>query len=143
MKEQETQKITTTKRAPTSRERRMLGLAAKQANTSNFPVFRHGAVLAKGSKVLSLGVNKNQFSSFAAKFKKKPEHATVHAELGCILGVDRRSTSGATIYVVRISPQGEWRMSKPCCMCQAAMRYVGIRRVIYSVDKKFIGEMKL
>ena len=143
MKEQETQKITTTKRAPTSREKRMLGLAAKQASNSDFPVFKHGAVLAKGSKVLSLGVNKNQFSSFAAKFKKEPEHATVHAELGCILRVDRGSTSGATIYVVRINSQGEWRLSKPCCMCQTAMRHVGIRRVIYSVNEKFIGEMKL
>ena len=143
MKEQETQKITTTKRAPTSREKRMLSLAAKQASTSDFPVFRHGAVLAKGSKVLNLGVNKNQFNSFAAKFNKRPEYATVHAELGCILGVDRRSTSGATVYVVRISPNGGWRMSKPCCMCQAAMRHVGVRRVLYSVDEKYIGEMKL
>lgn len=136
-------KTSTTRRKPTSRERRMLNLAAKQAITSEFPTFKHGAVLAKGASILNLGVNKNQFSSFAARFKEVPYHATIHAELGCILGVDRESTSGSTVYVVRINPQGEWRMSKPCCMCQAAMRHVGIKKVIYSVDKKHIGEMKL
>jgi len=143
MKGQERQKITTTKRVPTSRERRMLDLAAKQASTSNFPSFKHGAVLAKGSSVLNLGVNKNRFNSFAARFMKEPWHATMHAELGCILGVDRESTSGSTVYVVRVNPLGVWRMSKPCCMCQSAMRYVGIRRVVYSVDEKHIGEIKL
>ena len=146
------QKRVPTKRVPTSRERRMLDLAAKQASTSSFPSFKHGAVLAKGASVLNLGVNKNQFNSFGKykyrscediRFMKEPWHATMHAELGCILGVDRESTSGSTVYVVRVNPLGVWRMSKPCCMCQSAMRYVGIRRVVYSVDEKHIGEMKL
>ncbi len=54
-------KIITTKRSPTSKERGMIELAAKQAAISEFPTFRHGAVLVKGGAVLSLGVNKNQF----------------------------------------------------------------------------------
>lgn len=138
-----TTKTSSIHRKPTSRERRMLKLAAKQASNSEFPTFKHGAVLAKGASILNLGVNKNQFHSFAARFRDVPCHATIHAELSCILGVDRESTLGSTVYVVRINPQGEWRMSKPCCMCQAAMKHVGIKKVIYSVDKKHIGEMKL
>ena len=136
-------KIITTKRKPTSREKGMMELAAKQANGSEFPVFRHGAVLVKGGSVLSLGVNKNQFHSFAAKFKKVPRHATIHAELSCLLAAGGESAAGSTMYVVRINPQGEWRMSKPCCMCQAAMKHVGVKKVIYSVDSNHVGEMKI
>ena len=136
-------KIIPSSRKPTSREKRMLDLAAKQAANSSFPSFKHGAVLTKGASILNLGVNKKQYSSFAARFRDSPDHATIHAELGCILGVDRQSTSGSTVYVVRINPQGEWRLSKPCRMCQEAMRHVGIKRVIYSVEKNHIGEMKL
>ena len=121
----------------------MMELAAKQAANSNFPVFRHGAVLVKGGSVLSLGVNKNQFHSFAAKFKKVPRHATIHAELSCLLAAGGESAAGSTMYVVRINPQGEWRMSKPCCMCQAAMKHVGVKKVIYSVDSNHVGEMKI
>lgn len=131
------------KRKPTIREKRMMELAAKQAAFSEFPTFRHGAVLVRGGAVLSLGVNKNQFHSFAAKFKKVPKHATIHAELSCLLAAGKESASGGTMYVVRINPQGEWRMSKPCQMCQAALKHVGVKKVIFSVDSNHIGEMKV
>ena len=130
------------KRIPTSRERRMLELAAKTAATSSFRNFKHGAVLAKGSSVLNISTNKNQYSSFAARFKECPSHATVHAELGAILGVDRDSTSSSHVYVVRVNKIGDWKLSKPCQMCQAAMEYVGIKKVIYSVGKDEVGEIR-
>ena len=120
----------------------MLELAAKTAATSSFPNFKHGAVLAKGSSVLNISTNKNQYSSFAARFKEYPSHATVHAELGAILGVDRDSTSSSHVYVVRVNKIGDWKLSKPCQMCQAAMEYVGIKKVIYSVGKDEVGEIR-
>ena len=135
--------ITTTNRCPTSRERRMLEQAAKLAKTSAFPTFKHGAVLARGASIHNQGVNKNQYCSFAARFKKNPKHATIHAELGCILGVDRSITEGATVYVARINKTGEWKNSKPCKMCQAAMEHVGIRKAVYTIDQNTIGEMRI
>jgi tRNA(Arg) A34 adenosine deaminase TadA len=131
------------KRLPTNKERNMLGLAVKQALTSSFPTYKHGAVMTKGSSIISLGVNKKQFNSFAARFRDVPENATVHAELCCVLGVDKRTTSGANIYVARVNNAGKWMMSKPCPMCQAALNYVGIKKVIYTIDEKHIGEMRL
>tara|TARA_R110000851_G_scaffold89540_2_gene195125 strand:+ start:237 stop:605 length:369 start_codon:yes stop_codon:yes gene_type:complete len=122
----------------------MLNIASRQAMTSDFPTFKHGAVLAKGSTILNLGVNKNQFNSFAARFKSVPKHhATLHAELCCVLGVERESTLGATVYVARVNRRGAWKMSKPCCMCEAAMKYIGIKKVIYTVDEHHIGEIRL
>jgi tRNA(Arg) A34 adenosine deaminase TadA len=34
-------------------------------------------------------------------------------------------------------------MSKPCSMCESAMRHVGIKKVVYTVDEEEIGSFKL
>ena len=104
---------------------------------------RHGAVLVKGSRVINTSPNKSKFNSFASRFyPKEKQWATIHAELGSILNVERKNTEGATVYVVRVSAKDELRMSKPCEMCQAAMKWVGIKKVVYSTNKGF-KEMKL
>jgi deoxycytidylate deaminase len=105
---------------------------------------RHGAVLVKGSNVANTSCNKNKFSSFAMRFKKNNKsHARIHAELGSILNIERANTEGAIIYVVRTNNQHELRLSKPCSMCEAAMRWVGIKKVIYSTSNETFREMKL
>ena len=82
-----------------------------------------------------LDKRKDGFNSFGARFRKKDYgRATLHAELGAILNVERSNTEGATIYVVRVNKKGEQRLSKPCHMCESAMRYCGIKRVIYSTN---------
>jgi tRNA(Arg) A34 adenosine deaminase TadA len=60
--------------------------------------------------------------------------ATQHAEISAILGMPRKATQGADMYVVRINNFCEWRMSKPCCMCEEALRFVGVKRVFYTLD---------
>jgi tRNA(Arg) A34 adenosine deaminase TadA len=78
------------------------------------------------------------------RFRKKDLGlATVHAELGAILGVDRKLTHGATIYVARIGKEDAYRPSQPCGMCMAAMRYVGVKRVVFTINNKFAGSYKL
>ena len=128
----------------TKRDRRMIDLAIRQAFSSEFPTFRHGAVLARGSSVLNVGVNKAQYTSFGARFRRdNPNFATIHAEIACILGVERKKTKGATVYVARINNLGEEMYSKPCSMCQQAMRFVGVRRVVYTIGEGKLGELKL
>ena len=68
---------------------------------------------------------------------------TTLSELGCILGVDRSITQGATVYVVRIGKNGDLRMSKPCHMCESAMRHVGIKKVVYTISDEEVGSLKL
>ena len=128
----------------TKRHRRHLDLAKRIAHSSDFHEYRHGAVLARGKSVVNVSTNKNGYKSWAQRFRRRDEgHATHHAELGCILGVDRSITQGATVYVARIGKQGDLRLSKPCPMCEAAMRHVGVREVIYTVNEEEVGRIRL
>jgi len=124
--------------------KRHFHIARKVAESSCYPDYRHGAVLVKGNKIRSLATNKNSHVSFGNRFRQRNcGHATHHAELGCILGLDRAVTMGSTIYVVRIGKNGEFRMSKPCPMCHQALSHVGVRRVVYSIDEHTAGAYKL
>ena len=128
----------------TNRIKRYLELAKNEAKQSKYGKLRHGAVLVKGGSVISTSFNKNNFSSFANRFRKHGcGHATHHAELGCILGLDRTKTAGATMYVVRINKNGVFRLSKPCDMCHEVLKYCGVKRVIYTVDENKIASYKL
>lgn len=130
--------------AYTGRIARYIEHAKKIAHSSNFPDYRHGAVLVKGGSVINTSNNKSGYCAFGMRFRKKDQgKATVHAELGAILGVDKKLTHGATIYVARIGKQGAIRPSQPCEMCMAAMRYVGVKRVVFTIDSKFAGSYKL
>jgi deoxycytidylate deaminase len=122
---------------------RYMSLAARVATQSDFPDYRHGAVLVKGGSVINTACNKDNFCSFGHRFRTEQDgHATLHAELGAILGLDRSITEGATIYVARIGKAGRFKLSKPCPMCHAAMGYVGIKRVVFSYNGKYCGEYK-
>jgi len=125
-----------------NKDKKYLDLAMRVSNQSECHQ-RHGAVLVKGANVINVACNKNKFSSFAARFRKEdPHHARVHAELGAILNIARTHTEGATVYVVRINKEQYYKLSKPCTMCEAALRWVGVKKVIYSTCKGF-EEIKL
>jgi len=130
----------------TGKVKRYFELAKRVALQSNFPAYRHGAVLVRGKSVRNSACNKDSFCSFAARFRNKhiqEGRATLHAELGAILGVDRSITEGSTIFVTRIGKKGDYKMSKPCPMCHEAMRHVGVKRVVYSINNEIAGSYKL
>lgn len=123
---------------------RHIEYAARIARQSDFPDYRHGAILVKGSSILNTSTNKSNYCSFGHRFRRKASgHATLHAELGAILGMDRAVTEGATIYVARVGKTGEFKLSKPCSMCHAAMKHVGIKRVVYTINDKVAGSYKI
>mgnify|MGYP001959706850 FL=1 len=127
----------------TGRHKRYMELAARLANESCSPDYRHGALLLRGSNIIGLSTNKNRHSRFGNRFRDRDcGHATQHAELGCILGIDRRKTKGSVMYVCRIGKKGDFRLSKPCSMCQSVLRYVGVKKVYYSIDNKTMGVYK-
>jgi tRNA(Arg) A34 adenosine deaminase TadA len=121
-----------------------INLAIDVAKNAEDGKFQHGAVLVKGSSVRSTAYNKERFCSFGNRFRKRDHgHATLHAELGCILGKDRSVTTGSTVYVARVNRLGEPRMSKPCSMCEAALSHVGVKRVVYTTSNKKIESINL
>tara|TARA_R110002020_G_scaffold95629_1_gene229282 strand:- start:25 stop:408 length:384 start_codon:yes stop_codon:yes gene_type:complete len=126
------------------KKNRYIEYAKKIAKKSDYGKFKHGAVLVKGSSVRNISCNKHRHCSFGARFRKADRGAaTLHAELGAILGMDRTTTTGATVYVARINKEGKARNSKPCPMCQSAMEHVGIRRVVYTDADGDVVSMKL
>ena len=130
--------------AITGRHRRYLETARRVAEESEFPDYRHGALLVRGGSILNSAYNKNNHIGWANKFRNKDcGHATHHAELGAILGMAREKTTGATVYVARIGRTGELKMSKPCEMCQQVLAHVGVKKVYYSIDDENIGYIKL
>lgn len=119
----------------TNRTSKLIALAKRTAEDSNYGKFRHGAVLVKRGKVVNTSYNKNNTCSFGKRFRcPEKGRATLHAELGVILNIGKERTEGSDIYVVRVNSDGIFRNSKPCSMCEEAMRFVGVKRVYYSID---------
>ena len=124
--------------------KRYFDLGRNIAHNSPYGKIRHGALLVKGGSVRNVSFNKENYSSFGTRFRNPNRgHATVHAELGCILGMPRNVTSGADIYVCRINRAGEFRNSKPCAMCHAALKHVGVKRVYYTTNDNTVEMYKL
>ena len=127
-----------------SKSKRYISLAKKIAEQSDCEKFRHGAVLVRGSSVRNVACNRHRHCHFGRRFREaNTGDATLHAELGVILGMDRSITQGATVYTARVNKEGQSRMSKPCPMCENAMRHVGIKRVIYTDRDGRIERMSL
>ena len=100
--------------------------------------------MIKGGSIINTCYNKDKFCSFGTRFRDPDRGpATIHAELGCVLGLDRSVTTGADIYVCRVNKQGQFRNSKPCAMCHEALKHVGIRRVYYTTGDNTIEMYKL
>lgn len=113
-----------------NRDRVHLARALRIASTSTERI-KHGAVVVKSGRVISVGVNtfRNHPNTVS-----DPEHeSSYHAEINAIRGLD---VEGATIYVARVNRMGHSRMSKPCNACRGALAYAGIKRVVWTEDNE-------
>src|SRR5215213_10623716 len=93
------------------RHERMIALATSLAKSNPNGKWKHGAVFAKGNKVLSLGQN-----------NERPvgplTHKTTHAEIACFKEGNWLKTPGH-LYVSRVPLgwPGSVSLSKPCKDC--------------------------
>ena len=128
----------------TKKTRSYLSLAKRMAQQSDSGRACHGAVLVKGGNIINAGHNKWSYSSFGRRFRHRDKGtSTLHAELATILNLDRSVTQGADIYVVRVGSEGKFKMSKPCPMCETALKHVGIKRVYYTTNNETLEYYKL
>tara|TARA_B100001123_G_scaffold437566_2_gene570087 strand:- start:31036 stop:31449 length:414 start_codon:yes stop_codon:yes gene_type:complete len=126
------------------RIQRYFELARRAASNSTYGNISHGAILVKGGRVLKTSFNKDSFCSFGARFRSKDSgRATVHAEIGAVLGIPKEITQGANVFVVRVGKRGNFQMSKPCEMCMDVLRFVGVRRVFYTSDSHEFDVIKI
>ena len=129
--------LTLSPRPTSQRDKLNLNRAIKVASTGNLK-HRHGAVIYKSGRVLSVGINSQRNADTSASVMPSDAY-TVHAEQAAInaltLGRNCRVdlTEGATLYVVRINRAGDTMLSLPCSDCLIAITAAGIKRVVYSV----------
>lgn len=113
----------------------MIRKALKVANESLFYRARVGAVIAKGSRILSTGCNKIGYSKL---LPDRPYPESIHAEQAAIINLlrERRLSdlAGATIYVSRIGSGGSPRLARPCNYCHQLIESVGIKEVIFTTN---------
>jgi tRNA(Arg) A34 adenosine deaminase TadA len=111
-------------------------------------VFRHGAVLFKGRKILKAGCNEYRAVRWAwpSSFVQEEDGElsqirlnNMHAEVSCMHNVRRENIRGSDILVVRINNQGTLMYSRPCKRCMCAMALKKVRRCYFSVDSETIG----
>src|ERR1041385_2975970 len=84
-----------------------------------------GALAIRDDKVVVTA--KNGFST-----QKQPES---HAERRLL----RKCDKGSVVFVARQRRTGEMGLSRPCPMCDAAMRARGVKRVYYSINDSEYG----
>ena len=126
------------------RTKRIMALAKKVACNCEAEDYKHGAVLVKGGTIINTAFNKNSHCSFGYRFRNiNLGLPTLHAEIGAVIGIDRSVTTGATLYVCRVGKDGSYRLSKPCLMCHTALKHVGVRKVVWTINDKECGMYKL
>ena len=92
--------------------------------TNKKKYFVYAKIVSKSGALLSIGVN--------SYIKTNPLH--VHAEVAAIakLRPDQYKKAYA-IYVYRFDNHGRPACAKPCKVCQALIREIGIKRVYYTM----------
>lgn len=111
-------------------------IATKRARESTFERAKVGAVISKGHRILASGCN--EIRGYKTRSPKKWEDS-VHAEQRVILDLLRSGRQhelvGATLYVSRITKDGNLALAKPCSICQELIESVGIKQVFYTTKK--------
>ena len=113
--------------------------AIREAEKSSMPIFRIGAVIFDGKRVISSGHNRK---GMCAKIHPKYQNSrdSVHAEQNAIIKVKNwNKLSGMSIIVVRLNKSGKMSMGYPCEMCINMIHHVGIKEVYYST---YDGEIR-
>lgn len=104
-------------------------LAANLAQSSECS-FRHGAVVVKGGRVVSTGINRFKNHPLSVSPEHIKSHCSVHAEVDALRKL--KDAKGATIYVARIGRRGDKMLSRPCNMCYIAIRDAGVAKIVYT-----------
>lgn len=117
---------------PMKRHTNLINRAVKIASQSTYR-WKHGAVVAKGNKVLGFAPNKFRNSPLVDE-KNVSDHAE-RATLRELLKV-HEDLRGCTIYIARIDSSGQTKISRPCEDCMKAIVAAGIKEIVYTNELK-------
>ena len=110
------------------KDRAHLNRAIKIAYTSTERQ-RHGCVIVKGGRVISVGVN--TFRNHPLFVSDPNRNSSYHAEINAMRGVE---VKGATVYVARISRNDSPVLSAPCIFCMHSIMKAGAKRIVWTTN---------
>lgn len=109
----------------------------EELDKSEHPIFKMGAVVFKGSRIISSAHSCFRMNGIPAKYKRFPH--TLHAEQAAIMEGNKERMKGASILILRTNPSGNLSLAYPCFYCMESIKLVGIRWIFFS-DRT--GEIK-
>lgn len=112
-----------------TRDEKFINLAIKISKQSahKFPI---GAVITKGNKIISVGVNKNKTHPCQINYHLN-KNGNIHAELDAII-LCESDISNSVLYVARLLKNGDFGIAKPCSSCMKIIGNYGIKKIIYT-----------
>lgn len=91
---------------------------------------KHGAVIVKGGRVLSVGLNKFRNHPTIIPNEYIKTSCSTHAEIDALRKVS--DVRGAVMYIARVNKSGQHRLSRPCNYCYEAIREAGISKIVFT-----------
>ncbi len=117
-------------------------VAINEAEKSSH-TFRLGAVIFDKKTLISKGYNSGCKSAkkLHPRFHK---YNSIHAEVAAILAA-RSDLKKCTLLVIRINKNKKnFLLARPCVNCLKYIKYVGIKKIIYSINEyPFLKEEKI
>jgi tRNA(Arg) A34 adenosine deaminase TadA len=95
----------------------------------------HGADDGKEYLLASMVLRRDGAIVISHNAKTKTPTPSCHAEARVL----RKSDAGATLYVARVTRDGQWAIAKPCVNCQTAIRNKRVKRVYYTIGPNEYG----
>jgi deoxycytidylate deaminase len=92
----------------------------------------HVAFLIKSNVIEKIGVNKRRTHPEISKHPYHEGHVGIHAELDCVLKVDKEDLRDYKMLVLRVDRKNKLNMSKPCPGCLSLINQFNIGEVWYS-----------
>ncbi len=107
-----------------------LKIASESSNSA-----KHGAIIVKGARVISIACNRCVTHPISQKYKR----TTIHAEQRAIAKAKNfdGGLKGARLYSAKANGA---KNSKPCIMCSVLIRDAEISTIIYSQDNTICKE---
>lgn len=90
-----------------------------------------GAIIFRKNRILGIGYNFRK--THPHPIKNMGMYWTIHAELMAILN-SKEDLNNSEIFVFREFKNGALANAKPCHMCMELIKYVGIKKIIYTTN---------
>lgn len=99
------------------------------------------AIMIKGNRVIATGANDKYRSHPYVQRNGQWFNHGIHAELAAIFRVkNRENLRGSTVYIYRQTKNGEFANARPCPMCYELIKELGVKKIVYTVDKGIMEE---